>query len=146
MKVCMSCLEVYKNIESLKAKDYDYEFCPKSQCLGRIVEIDDLMIGTIIELNKKGYSTNYCCSAHEFENCPSIYVQFENFNNESYDAMFDNFPNGFSVEIEGCDHPFVIRKNLLYSDNIYEDILNHNKTLRRWAKSLPNILEDKNGK
>lgn len=44
---------------------YDNPRCGLPEC--QFVDIDELAIPWIIELNKKGYKTQYCCSGHIYE-------------------------------------------------------------------------------
>ena len=66
MYLCLNCLEVYNT---------PFEHCPKASCDGRIVEIDELILPAIIEFNRKGYITEFCCSGHIHN--PYPYVKFD---------------------------------------------------------------------
>ena len=66
MYLCLDCFEVYNT---------PFEHCPKASCDGQVVEIDELILPAIIEFNKKGYITEFCCSGHM--NNPYPYVRFD---------------------------------------------------------------------
>ena len=57
MFLCTMCWETY---------DRDLSYCPKKSCDGDVVEIDDDLVPVIVELNEKGYITEYCCSGHAY--------------------------------------------------------------------------------
>lgn len=130
VKVCLHCFEIYKS--SLKEDEWiDSQPCPKSTCIGKVVEVDELLLPTIIELNKKKYFTKYCCSGHYYQNPVSSYIMFED------DIDIPSLPKGYVLENEKntirksfsdhCD-----AKNYKYVFEIYENA----KSLLKWAKSL----------
>jgi hypothetical protein len=79
-KVCMTCFESYGNeISSLKASrtDEGIKFtCPKRSCRGEVIEIDDILVPTIVLLNEKGYYTESSCSGHLEEMSTTAYIIF----------------------------------------------------------------------
>jgi len=70
-------------------KKLDWNFCPKSNCNGNTIEIDELFIPIIIELNKKGYKTTYSCSGHIYDSHINSYIGFEG------DIKLNSLPNGY---------------------------------------------------
>jgi hypothetical protein len=139
----MSCYQVY-NKDSIKINEFDdYISCPKSECLGEVVEIDELFLPTIIELNRKGYLTKFCCSGHYYENCPNAYIMFEN------DISLPNIPNGYAKEIEN-DGNVTIRhmfgdghtdSETILKYKYYTEILKNAEITFKWAKKLPDISD-----
>lgn len=130
--LCLECGEVYDsnwlNINEL----YEYIHCPKTSCVGILVEVDELLIPTIKILNKKGYSTKFCCSGHYDSQHPNGYIAFEDW------VELPSIPNGFKFD-EDYDC-IVIRSTLSYTTPTLEDfkaICDNAKTLLDWAMSLP---------
>jgi HD-GYP domain-containing protein (c-di-GMP phosphodiesterase class II) len=62
--ICLDCYEIFNDENIIKTKyDYDTEiFCPKRNCQGNVVDIDELLLLSIKILNKKGE-----LSSDEFE-------------------------------------------------------------------------------
>lgn len=130
VKVCLHCFEIYK--ESLKFDEWaDFQPCPKTSCIGEVVEIDDLLLPVIIELNKKGYTTKYCCAGHYYDHPINSYIMFDE------DIELPSIPPNYKYE---NDHN-TIRRNFSDIVNIenykYFTEINNNATqLLKWAKSL----------
>jgi hypothetical protein len=62
----MECFQKYKtgSVRLYDAKKETYE-CPKIKCgFDSVVDVDENIISTVIELNKRGYKTMYSCSGH----------------------------------------------------------------------------------
>lgn len=64
----------------------------KSKLSWEVVELDELITSTIIELNKKGYYTKFCCSGHWYQNKPNTYIYFLD------NCLPDIVPEGFIVQ------------------------------------------------
>lgn len=62
---CRSCYSVYFASELSPYERRRY-MCPNYFCVAHqeLVTIDELMVKPVVELNKKGYKTAYCCSGH----------------------------------------------------------------------------------
>lgn len=90
MKTCLKCYNLFNRHTDLMP----YSPCPIFQCDGKVVEIDDNILQTIIELNQKGYPTEFCCAGHTWGNDP--YIVFEN---GVYINAFPNLPKAFKSEI-----------------------------------------------
>ena len=134
--LCLYCGEVYDssglNINEL-VEDI---WCPKTNCYGTLVEIDELLIPTIKILNDKGYFTKFCCSGHYTGQHPRAYIVFQ----EGIDIPF--VPSGFKKEffnncisIESITH---LRKPT-FKD--FYKICDNAKTLLKWANKLPYVDE-----
>jgi hypothetical protein len=136
MKICTACYSVLVD-------DYDDEFCPLRECQGHIASIDENIAPAIIELNKKGYATEFSCSGHFNRAYLDNYISF------ATGVHFDSAPEGFSLEKlqdHNGDIHHVIRLNL--SDEEWEKvstedrilaITRNNLAVLRWAKSLPQL-------
>jgi len=123
--------------------------CKVKNCYGDVVEIDELLIPTIIELNKKGYKTKYCCSGH-YDTRPynsySSYIYFQD------NIILPNLPSGYMYEQDlypwvnwedkGRD---IIRIDFDGSKNINElskDIINNAISVLEWAEGLPELNQE----
>ena len=133
--LCLSCFEIYEK-DSLRIDEFsEYIFCPKTNCIGEIVEVDELMIPVIIELNKKGYFTQYCCSGHFYGQHPNGYIMFKK------DIDIPNIPKYFKRE--NNKKGLVIRSTIKHNLNIKPDyydcfkIYKNAEILLKWAISLP---------
>ena len=78
--MCMDCFQVYE-IDHVKfdaCKGYCNR-CPKIECSGCIVKLDELIVPIVKILNQKGYTTKYCCSGHSYDifEAVNFYIMFE---------------------------------------------------------------------
>lgn len=123
-KMCNECFEIYSDF-------YEYNVCAKCNCVcGDIVYIDDLLQSTIQILNKKLFTTLYCCSAHTYDKTSSCYIKFDD------EVDLPNIPNGFSYDNED----FTIIRKKIKSKSIlgrHKEICENSIILLEWASSLP---------
>jgi hypothetical protein len=128
MHVCLSCYEVYDQsfLKSVFIEGYGEFICPKVSCDSGVVELDELIAPTIIELNKKGYITQYCCGGHWYNSLFSAYIMFYD------DCMPETIPDGFIKESEN-----VIRYRVEGEFDKFEESLKVGKLLYDWSKGLP---------
>ena len=140
-RVCMSCYESYgSEISMLKVhKDEGgiHFTCPKRGCRGEIVEIDDILVPTIILLNEKGYYTESCCSGHLEEMFTTTYIIFT----EIVDHI-PGLPPGFQLSAaipEDGQRRFTLSKHIQgqSSVQVFQNILTTALQLYAWALSLP---------
>jgi len=103
--------------------------CPK--CKSYAVEVDDLILPTIIELNKKGYTTKYCCSGHMDNELVGTYILF------THEAPL-KIPKGFIVEDGDAIYVEDMMRNLTGIEG-FNELVRINRTLYKWALSLPPI-------
>ena len=147
--ICTSCLREYYASGLNLEKSYGYNYkCPSIHCGDlEVVEVDDSIMSTIKELNKKGYITKFCCSGHSYEDNTNTYISFDS------DAVPSTLPNDFILE----DMDYYIKNNWSYiGDQVcirkwYKDIKNEDLPrallqtaidLLDWVKELPNIKEE----
>lgn len=138
-KVCLRCYQIYDNVELKTAKYADssgqfstWNFCPKSNCFGNVIEVDDNMVYIIIKLNKNNYETQACCQGHVSEHSIFIYIKFK-----------DNHLSDIIKKI-GIPYGFKIEENIIgFSLNPKEDqidnqiIINEKNTeLCKWVKKI----------
>ena len=130
--MCLNCYEIY-NKEDIKINDFcDYVGCPKTSCVGQLIEIDELMIPTIKILNQKGYITKFCCSGHYYGQHSNGYIMFE----EGVDIP--KLPSGWTKETHG--NYITIRSSRKYrkpSLRDFKKICDNAKMLVDWAIQLP---------
>lgn len=133
--MCMNCFETYV-FSDLNTKDkygmYSVARCPKTNCFGDIIEIDELMLLPITILNKKGYMTEFCCAGHYYDNIVNTYIKF------SDNYKFPHLPKGFKLESESYNN--TIRKKYDYIDlSDYErckEIIQTSLDLLEWVDGL----------
>jgi len=134
MHVCMSCYEVYDDFYSKH-----FEFCPKADCVGgEVVEVDELMIPAIIELNKKGYYTEFCCSGHIYDVSAGGYIKF------AEGIEIETPPNGWEIESALMDDTTIIRYTFESEDKLdkYIEIMEAMQSLMCWVLLLGECEED----
>ena len=138
--VCMKCYEVYHT---------PLGCCPKVACnCGEVVDIDELMMPIIVQLNQKGYCTDYCCSGHSYLDYSSPYVLFSSFMNEifeerEFEELCKTLPYPWCLELptNDCCKRFGFRchiegKTLLER---YEKIITANLDLLKFVEELPDL-------
>lgn len=131
--LCLDCGEVYDPLALNLNETYEYIKCPKTNCCGYLIEVDELMIPTIQILNKKGYATRFCCSGHYTGQHPNAYIMFEDW------VDIPSVPEGFNKEDNENDC-ITIRSTLPFNQPSLEDfksICDNAKILLDWAISLP---------
>lgn len=142
--ICLNCYEIYEDNVSSLANTKGNIQCPKRTCCGDVVQVDELLLPTIILLNKKGYRTSYCCSGH-FITCmeENSYIMFE------HNCQPPTIPKGFHGEYNFGTQAYVIRK--WFKEDVekerVENILNTALEIYKWADSLPeneNYIEEDN--
>jgi hypothetical protein len=134
MKICTFC-------QSVLVDDYKDEFCPLRECKGRVVNIDESIAPAIIELNTRGYETQFSCSGHFNRAYLDNYIAF------AVGVEIDTAPEGFELERfkdDSGDIHSIIRLNLFEEDwgklsqeQKIEAITKNNLAILRWAKGLP---------
>lgn len=72
--ICSRCGQIYNT--KIVFKGY-YDKCPDVLCKGAMFEVDELMTIPILTLNKKGYTTNFCCSGHIDNDDYGGYIMFK---------------------------------------------------------------------
>ncbi|KPV45077.1 hypothetical protein [Alicyclobacillus ferrooxydans] len=163
MHACLSCFSVFKPEiaaqiakesvgGSVEGEEQPHAIpCPTADCLGQVIELDELILPAIFILNFKGYLTRNCCSGHVQSRIAETYVMF--------DANVDlpDMPHEFHMdELDALDAPHAlvgdtgsvpnyptIRK-LHYSGDRVGSILLANKKLYEWARGLPDLNEEYN--
>jgi len=133
MFLCTICWEAYNR---------DLDYCPKKSCDGEVVEIDDDLVPIIVQLNEKGYITEYCCSGHagsEFVD-PSTYIMFVP---QIKKELFTNLPAGFKLENATEDDPVVIRAKYKASTVLraHAKVARGIARLAYWVDKLPPLDE-----
>jgi hypothetical protein len=142
VNVCLECFEMYDNHtfsdDPRTIHDDGEKMCPKVSCNGSVIELDELIAPTIIELNKKGYRTAFCCSGHFYENRITTYIAFAD---EAF--MPDSEPDGAFEWDENSRLPVLRYTGAGDTDfrdidmeTKYHRIIHSNQILLYWAKSL----------
>lgn len=139
--LCLNCFEIYK---------FPSESCPKASCHGFVIEVDDLMLPTIMLLNQKGYPTEFCCSGH-VDGCKECYpyITFDSFLNEvlsnnEFKELFKGLPECWTIEEKDRLNRMTLRSNVT-SDNMVElqnKICYVNLKLLEFVNTLPSLCDE----
>ena len=89
MIICMVCETVFR--EELNI--FRGSSCPKIECQGQLIHLDENMYEVYKLLNSKGFVTRNCCTAHSYDERPKLYIQFE----DAY--IFPTLPCSFKTEV-----------------------------------------------
>lgn len=130
---CPHCNNVYfaSQIHPTYEFDKPRQICPNALCTrsAELVTIDELMIKPIVNLNKKGYITLFCCSGHEMrgEYDAHGYIMFH------HETKPPTAPEGWNMEEGGYrNHEIIIRSTI---DDLATSISNLNK----WIEELEDL-------
>jgi hypothetical protein len=136
--VCMKCYKIHWF-------NYDERKFPKCEgkgCKGHVAEIDELLIPVIIELNKKGYKTCFCCAGHYYEAIPQCYICFEKdmplllkpkFMEYSHHWKYNKDNKTWTEDKKSIYYKFDSQDEV----ELYKMIYNNALELQRWVKTLP---------
>jgi hypothetical protein len=108
-----------------KFHPYHVGICP--ECGEEVFEVDELIADTIIELNDKGWATEFCCSGHLEENYIATYIKFKH--------MPETMPRGFYKD-DDCIRVMGRSRNLTGIDG-FDELVKINRILYEWALKLP---------
>jgi len=126
---CPKCGNVYYATQVTPIIDEGkyYQLCPNALCIAidELVSLDELMIKPIIELNKKGYRTQFCCSGHDLRGPynQNGYILFVR------GIKLPNAPEGWDVERDELGKRICIRSHI---DDVGVSIA----SLNRWIENL----------
>lgn len=135
--ICPECGSIYRaDLIDTKQMDYYSMPCPRTDCCGNIFECDELLIPAILELNRKGYDTRFCCAGHAFGHGEG-YISF-------YDYMYEltrnlpDPPEGWRWEDIQFRGESTIGERILRSTNDGKDMRKKQIILTENANSLMN--------
>jgi hypothetical protein len=139
MKLCLKCFNILVD-------DYHDKWCPLRECEGEVISADENIVPALIELNKKGYYTNFSCSGHPTRAYLDCYVSFDEGIN------LESSPEGFELQKlqdENMAIHNVIRKDIwdeewavISTEDRLKIVADINISILKWAKSLKSIKED----
>jgi hypothetical protein len=132
MLMCNICLDVFSGTFHTSVRFQDIVRCPKRSCHGKVINVDESISLTIMQLIKKGYKTNSCCSGHWYDNEQHIYIAFTN---SAYVPPL--LPDGFVID-ESL--PIMIYNDKLKGldkEMLHIKISQINVQLVQWAYNLP---------
>lgn len=150
--ICTSCLREYcADGLNLKLNGTEYgsgSRCPSIDCRGynTVVEVDDIILPVILELNKKGYITTFCCGGHHYEDNANTYISFD------LNTIPKTHPKDFIVENEKyyilnkwnwIGNQMCFRKwyKDIPKENLHKELLQTSIDLLDWIKELPYFKE-----
>jgi len=127
MTFCNVCLEILFDGIIPKIEGV----CPKVDCNGVLVEVDEVIAPAILLLYSKGYKcVEDSCSGHAHIPSSTLYIRFSEY------SLIEDCPHGFELLYEGTS--ILIKKTIESTDilqrqvAIFEAILH----LREWAVNL----------
>lgn len=130
--LCLDCFDVYDSeLLNSEYRDFYEGLCPKVNCEGKIICVDELMIPVIKVLNQKGYFTKFCCSGH-YPGNNQTYIMFEDC------IELPSLPNGFYFDNNNSN--VTIRSKSVCCESCLSDFYNicdRIKILTKWAEELP---------
>ena len=59
--LCLECGEIYDSNWLNNNELFEYIQCPKTNCIGTLIEVDELFLQTIKILNDKGHTDDFGC-------------------------------------------------------------------------------------
>ena len=135
-RVCLRCENSFKNYGSLRI---GFNHCPISDCIGEVVDIDDMIYQTIVVLNKNGYKTKYSCSGHVNEAQPRIYVIFERGVHFEESFLHLLHKEGFSVEANDTEDTMIYKDfdDETSQDQKYINLMDYNMKLFLLVQAYP---------
>lgn len=92
---CTKCYNSFDR-ETVFFKDGE-TICPIESCGGNLVVIDDLILPTIILLNKNGLTTQFSCSGHYMRETHHALIVFEKTTINRLAELFKNLPQGWEI-------------------------------------------------
>ncbi len=143
--ICLECGETYsENFQPQKYNIPGYKFevayCPKYNCEGCVVEIDDNMIGIVLELNKMGLFSNYCCGGHVGADETDVYIAFS----PDIEAhMLGDIPEGFELEDKDVVFDKVCIRHTIKDHNIPHDLLWQQREINKYIDILTKWVEER---
>ncbi len=133
MKTCLECYNLFDHDTDLIAGSP----CPMLMCRGQVIEIDDNILHTITQLNKKGYPTAHCCAGHTWGNNPFIV-----FDSIVYPDAFPYLPKDFESIIIHDDTLRIFRTIPPWSVvDKQRYLMEASVDLIVWSESLPASAE-----
>jgi hypothetical protein len=133
--MCTGCYDQvnYYDID-LNENYHSYKVGNCKKCGKNVAVVDDMIIETIILLNKKGYKTRFCCSGHlNNKDMFHTYIMFD-----SIDSMPDKIPFGF-MKTDNHDNHCIRLRNPQKPKGLsgLKRLFSVNEELYRWAEELP---------
>lgn len=124
--MCTECFDSPQFYDvNLNEEYHPYNVGACKKCEGKVVEVDDLIIDAIIVLNKKGWTTEFCCSGHLKEKNLYTYIKFIHHPLSA--------PHGFYKDGDCIRHEMIS----IEGAEGFKDLLNANLKLYKWAVRLP---------
>jgi hypothetical protein len=155
--LCLGCYTVFREKtyhDQYRPHSPDYTPCPIAACESELIQVDELMVPSIINLNKLGYYTDFSCSSHTWETddhplyLTSIYISFKP--EVQLPGLPKNIPRGFhrelvhidpeDVEEAGGKWRLIIRQDMREHDTFLgkqQQIFSAMNSLLSWTMKLP---------
>jgi hypothetical protein len=129
MYLCVGCLQSVKIYDVVEptTKPYRVGGCP--DCGSDVMRMDEIIAPAIIELNRKGYVTEYCCSGHMNDDYIHTYIKFKD---KPVGCPKSFYIDGLCIRAKNPHSAYCGIKR-------FNKIIKLNRDLYEWALSLPDL-------
>jgi hypothetical protein len=135
------CSECFEMLDKNKHKNpyQSNNVCKHCSKISHVIEVDELILPTISELNKKGYYTDFCCSGHALDSfidngsINNLYIMFDK------NTTPNSEPNLIDLHVENTNFKTIYRHIFKKQNNYYDtmkEIIETNSLIYEWAKNL----------
>lgn len=163
--LCICCGEIYdetvENKEYVLGNSYGSNMypCPKVNCSGFVIEVDEFLVSTIRNLNLLGLSTLACCSGHsqddsvKYSKDVRTYIMFDRnididtfLEDEDLETIENSLPDGFILETDSYENMdrFIVSKTSACKTEGESmlKISTHCADLLNWSENvLPEVMK-----
>jgi len=127
MTFCTKCLDVF--VDDIIPK---YETCPRMDCGGELLDVDEMIAPAAVLLYAKGYNILKCCSGHAHKHS-NLHILFDE------NTLLENAPQDF--EFLHDNGMICIAKPIEQTDKVNRqlEIFSGILALNKWVQSLDDI-------
>lgn len=127
--VCNNCYRIHAE-KSLKKDIEGIYHCTRPGCYAELIELDEIIVPTIITLWEQGYDTVSCCSGHYKGSSYNVpYIVFSKKGRKD----FENLPDGFVVK--ECNTGVILEPETYDQVPDMHTILKRNDALLYWVET-----------
>lgn len=131
---CSRCFRVHNEKSLAKDSEGKY-YCSQPGCEEELIQIDEMILETILLLWRKGYDTSACCSGHCQGNAYNVpYIIFS----DKQDKDLFPLPKGFVMK--GLREGTILEPKKKMRAPDMHTIFRRNDRLLTWAEKIPKIF------